>query len=262
MSDTVTTDPGSRPGSGLEQTRRLGVETTGIEIIEESERTGQPFPEWLRKDEGLGTVEDVAGLVVFLASDASAGVTGQAIGIGGDRLALWSHPAEKAVAFADGGWTAESIAASWQSGVGAEPETYGIPAPKAPAFTVVSDTASADGKLHVALDNPDALGGFSLTVRLIYDGQAKPQFVEADEDGTVALPPGPPPAALVPDLPVFDVALKPYPLKGAARAITFRFEPNDLGVADFRDEPLAVEGNELVLHRYDEAIRFRKGGDR
>lgn len=136
------------------------------------------------------------------------------------------------------------------------------PAPKAPAFTVVSDTVSADGKLHVALDNPDALGGFSLTVRLIYDGPAKPQFVEADEDGMVALPPGPPPAALVPDLPVFDVALKPYPLKGAARAITFRFEPNDLGVADFRDEPLAVEGNELVLHRYDEAIRFRKGGDR
>ncbi|MFF4776507.1 SDR family oxidoreductase [Microtetraspora fusca] len=102
-------------------------------VIEEAERTGRPFPDWLRKDEGLGTVEDVAGLIVFLASDASAEVTGQAIGVGGDRLALWSHPAEKAVAFADGGWTADAIAASWQSGVGAEPETYGIPAPKAPA---------------------------------------------------------------------------------------------------------------------------------
>ena len=30
------------PRSGLEQTRRLGVETTGIEIIEESERTARP----------------------------------------------------------------------------------------------------------------------------------------------------------------------------------------------------------------------------
>ncbi|HEX5086187.1 MAG TPA: cytosine permease, partial [Nocardioides sp.] len=29
-------------GSGLEQTRRLGVETTGIEIIDESERTARP----------------------------------------------------------------------------------------------------------------------------------------------------------------------------------------------------------------------------
>ncbi len=101
-------------------------------IIEEAERTGRPFPDWLRKDEGMGTVEDVASLIVFLASDASADVTGQAIGIGGDRLALWSHPAEKAVAFADGGWTADAIAAAWKSGVGAEPETYGIPAPAAP----------------------------------------------------------------------------------------------------------------------------------
>ncbi|MFK4069705.1 SDR family oxidoreductase [Streptomyces sp. NPDC029674] len=101
-------------------------------VIEESERTGKPLPDWLRKDEGLGTVEDVTGLITFLASDASAEVTGQAIGIGGDRLALWAHPTEKAVAFADGGWSAEAIAAEWPGGVGAEPETYGIPAPSAP----------------------------------------------------------------------------------------------------------------------------------
>jgi NAD(P)-dependent dehydrogenase (short-subunit alcohol dehydrogenase family) len=102
-------------------------------VIEEAERTGQPLPEWVRRDEGMGTPEDVASLIVFLASDASAGVTGQAIGIGGDRLALWSHPQEKATAFADGGWTADAIAESWATGVGAEPETYGIPMPAVPA---------------------------------------------------------------------------------------------------------------------------------
>ena len=134
------------------------------------------------------------------------------------------------------------------------------PAPKAPAFDVVSDTASKDGKLHVALDNPDALGGFSVTVRLIYPGNPKPVFVEADEDGTVPLPPGPPPSAVVPDLPVYDTVLAPYALKGPARSLVFRFAPNDLGIADFRDEPLTVEDGELVMHRYDEAIRFRKGG--
>ncbi|WP_327700770.1 SDR family oxidoreductase [Streptomyces decoyicus] len=101
-------------------------------VIEEAERTGTPLPDWLRKDEGLGTVEDVAGLMTFLASDASEAVTGQAIGIGGDRLALWAHPKEKAVAFADGGWSADAIAAQWHGGVGAGPETYGIPAPQAP----------------------------------------------------------------------------------------------------------------------------------
>jgi NAD(P)-dependent dehydrogenase (short-subunit alcohol dehydrogenase family) len=101
-------------------------------IIDEAERTGEPFPAWLRRDEGLGTVEDVASLIVYLASDQAAEVTGQAIGIGGDRLALWSHPQEKAVAFADGGWTADGIAASWHAGVGADPESYGIPAPVVP----------------------------------------------------------------------------------------------------------------------------------
>ncbi|MER7176268.1 SDR family oxidoreductase [Streptomyces mesophilus] len=99
-------------------------------VIAEAERTGAPLPDWLRKDEGLGTVEDVSGLVTFLASDASKDVTGQAIGIGGDRLALWAHPKEKAVAFADGGWDADAIAAAWADGVGGDPETYGIPAPQ------------------------------------------------------------------------------------------------------------------------------------
>jgi NAD(P)-dependent dehydrogenase (short-subunit alcohol dehydrogenase family) len=95
-------------------------------VIEEAERTGTPLPAWLRHDEGLGTVEDVTGLITFLASDASKAVTGQAIGVGGDKLSLWSHPAEKSVAYTEGGWSADAIAAAWDF----EPETYGIPAPK------------------------------------------------------------------------------------------------------------------------------------
>ncbi|GIE74152.1 dehydrogenase [Actinoplanes philippinensis] len=95
-------------------------------IIEEAERAGTPYPAWLRHDEGLGTVADVTGLITFLASDAAKGITGQAIGVGGDRLALWSHPAEKSVKFKDGGWSAEAIEAEWDF----EQETYGIPAPK------------------------------------------------------------------------------------------------------------------------------------
>ncbi|MDX8147428.1 SDR family NAD(P)-dependent oxidoreductase [Lentzea sp. BCCO 10_0061] len=98
-------------------------------LIEESERTGAPLPEWVRRDEGLGTVEDVADLIVYLASDAAKGVTGQAIGIGGDRLALWSHPAEKQVLFADGGWNAAAIAERFSE---FEAETYGVPMPVAP----------------------------------------------------------------------------------------------------------------------------------
>ncbi|WBO62080.1 SDR family oxidoreductase [Streptomyces camelliae] len=117
------------PVAATEMTKTIPVFAP---LIEESERTGAPLPDWLRRDEGLGTVEDVAGLITFLASDAAKDITGQAIGIGGDRLALWAHPREKAVAFAAGGWSADAIAEHWHDGVGAEPETYGIPAPQVP----------------------------------------------------------------------------------------------------------------------------------
>ncbi|MQA11330.1 MAG: SDR family oxidoreductase [Pseudonocardiaceae bacterium] len=96
------------------------------------EERGEPLPAWLRRGEGFGTAEDVAGLVVYLASDASSGVTGQAIGIGGDKLSLWSHPDEVATAYADGGWDADAIATTWSTSVGKKPESYGIPAPPAP----------------------------------------------------------------------------------------------------------------------------------
>ncbi|MFH8562381.1 SDR family NAD(P)-dependent oxidoreductase [Streptomyces sp. NPDC017988] len=98
----------------------------------EAMREGRPLPDFLRKGEGFGTAEDCAALVPFLASDAAGDVTGQCVGIGGDRLTLWSHPREVSVAYADGGWTPEAIAAVWHTSVGSAPEAVGIPAPKSP----------------------------------------------------------------------------------------------------------------------------------
>ena len=76
----------------------------------------EALPPYARRELGFGSPQDATGLVVFLASDDAAGITGQAIGIGGDRLALWTHPAETVVAFADGdGWSADAIAKVWPS---------------------------------------------------------------------------------------------------------------------------------------------------
>jgi len=98
----------------------------------EALKNGQPFPDFLRKGEGFGTPEDCAAVVPFLASEAARGITGQAIGIGGDKVALWSHPQEIRTAYADGGWTPESLADVWSTSVGAEPQSVGIPAPDFP----------------------------------------------------------------------------------------------------------------------------------
>lgn len=115
------------PVAATEMTKTIPVFAP---FIEESELTGSPLPEWMRKGEGMGTAQDAAGLVVFLASDESSGITGQAIGIGGDKLSLWSHPTEIVREYHEGGWTADGIAVSWILGGSRELETFGIPAPK------------------------------------------------------------------------------------------------------------------------------------
>ena len=74
---------------------------------------GEPLPQQIRHAHALGGPEDAAPLVVWLASDLSAGVTGQAIGIGGDKLTLYAHPAELAAEYADGGWSAKAIDYAW-----------------------------------------------------------------------------------------------------------------------------------------------------
>jgi len=67
------------------------------------------MPAFFRHDLGFGVPEDVAGLIVWLASDEAGDVTGQAIGIGGDRLQLWSHPEVLDSWYHDGGWSADDI---------------------------------------------------------------------------------------------------------------------------------------------------------
>lgn len=90
---------------------------------------GAGFPAEVRRNHAIGMPEECAPLVVFLASEQGADVTGQAIGIGGDRLTLYSHPAEEAVAFREGGWDAEAIAAEWEANLAPHRQPSGVTLP-------------------------------------------------------------------------------------------------------------------------------------
>ena len=92
--------------------------------IEEMKQTGV-LPAILRREIGMGLPEDAAGLISFLVSDVAEDITGQAFAVGGDRLALWSHPELTAVNFHDGGWTADDIAARWESVFGGATQSVG-----------------------------------------------------------------------------------------------------------------------------------------
>jgi 3-oxoacyl-[acyl-carrier protein] reductase len=75
----------------------------------EAEERGEAMPSFFRHDLGFGTADDVAGLIAFLASDEAAHITGQAIGAGGDRLQVWTHPEAATTEYREGGWDYESL---------------------------------------------------------------------------------------------------------------------------------------------------------
>lgn len=98
--------------------------------IEAWELQGTPLPDSLRRDHAMGSVDDVAPLVVFLVCDESADITGQTIGLGGDRLALWSYPTEVSTVFREGGWDAKGIADEFANNLAAMTQPYGISMPE------------------------------------------------------------------------------------------------------------------------------------
>jgi NAD(P)-dependent dehydrogenase (short-subunit alcohol dehydrogenase family) len=91
---------------------RMAATIPSLTDVVAAVENGAPVPPELRR-RGIGTVDDAAPLVVYLASDEAAGVTGQYIGFGGDRLAIWEHPKEAFVTHRDGGWTPDQLAADF-----------------------------------------------------------------------------------------------------------------------------------------------------
>ena len=98
----------------------------------EADAAGEPMPAFYRHDLGFGTSDDVSGLIAYLASDDAAGVTGQAIGIGGDRIQLWSHPEPVVTEYRDGGWTYDALASEFPTLIGENLQSVGERFPALP----------------------------------------------------------------------------------------------------------------------------------
>jgi NAD(P)-dependent dehydrogenase (short-subunit alcohol dehydrogenase family) len=68
----------------------------------------------------MGEPEDIAPMVVYLLSDASAHVTGQVYTAVGSKIAVWNQPVEVREMTTEGRWTPEDIASRLDSEVGQE----------------------------------------------------------------------------------------------------------------------------------------------
>ncbi|MBZ8178281.1 SDR family oxidoreductase [Corynebacterium sp. 3HC-13] len=88
------------PVAATAMTRTVPFFQKAIEAID----SGEEIPEFFRRELGFGTAEDVAGIVAFLCSPDAAGISGQVIGVGGDRLQVWTHPEPVVEEYHSGGW--------------------------------------------------------------------------------------------------------------------------------------------------------------
>ena len=90
--------------------------TEDLPELLEAYRYGPPerFPR------ALGEPEEVAPLIVLLASDRWSRLNGRLLSLGGDKLSVWRGPEEHRSAFLQGGWSLEHLERSLELALGPE----------------------------------------------------------------------------------------------------------------------------------------------
>jgi len=109
----------------------------------EAEERGEPMPAFFRHDLGFGTADDVAGVIAYLASDEASSISGQVIGVGGDRLQVWTHPEAAVTEYREGGWTYKALQEHGEEIIGAHQQSVGEKFLPLPEDLQPSETAGA-----------------------------------------------------------------------------------------------------------------------
>jgi len=128
---------------------------------------------------------------------------------------------------------------------------------KPPRIALVARGAETPGELHVSIEAPKGLqrGLFAVAIRNAA-GAVRVERI-ADSDLRLRWQAGDAPATVWLVLPVLNVQSAPVTLGAEGEMLRFHFEPNEVGKADFRDTPLTVDGQDLLLDRFDRHLRFR-----
>ena len=115
---------------------KYGVTANAISPTADTRMT-QRLPDDRRGVATATPPEAIAPVVTFLASDRAAHVTGQVIGVRGNEVTVYTHPAPLRTATNPAGWTAEGLAEIYDRALGQDRlrrfDAMGIPWPPKPA---------------------------------------------------------------------------------------------------------------------------------
>jgi len=131
-----------------------------------------------------------------------------------------------------------------------------------PRFVFLGQKPAPAGTFRLSLEAPQgmSLQYFDAMLTFAHHG---PQGGQLTDDGlSIPIDTKDPPLTAGLFLPMYEVKADPVsidPAKGYW--LSFRFEPNDLGKADFRATPMALDKGDLLLERFGRTIRFHRDGD-
>lgn len=129
-----------------------------------------------------------------------------------------------------------------------------------PRFVFTGQKSGAVGALDIALEVPKGISPQYFN-GVATPTKGEPKGGQFGENGRLSLPvdPADPPHSVRVFLPMFELASDPVPVDPSkGYALSFRFEPNDIGKADFRETALTIDKGDLVFDRFGRTIRFRK----
>jgi hypothetical protein len=154
----------------------------------------------------------------------------------------------------DYGAVSEQAEGTWTSD-GKTVRLTTAPGRKPPAFELVRDDPAPAGELTINVEAP-GLGGYRLDAIATDGSTGEKGRVTTNSDGRVDSG-GHTISVLEPLVPVYGTVAGRFPLDPrSGHRLLLRFRANDLGIAAFDRERLAITPRGLVLNRYDQEIRF------